>query len=153
MKKTLIAIVLVICILFTGCTFMSNAPGSEESVSCGDINTNIPNAKYFDIFEWPTFGASTRIPVANWSDRGLILASSENTFWVEVGYATQENYDEYVEACQEAGYTQEYYNIPGSLYYGENDDGHFVQTTYNETDHYVAIQTGNVSAGWDKWWE
>ena len=64
MKKTLIAMVLVICILFTGCTFMSNAPDSEESVSCGEVNTSIPNAKYFDIFEWPTFGASTRIPVS-----------------------------------------------------------------------------------------
>lgn len=169
MKKftiaNIIAITLATCLLFAGCTITIDSKSADistesevsepisEEVTAEETIPDIPGAKDFDTFEWPTFGAVTRIPVADWSDRGLILADSENTFWVQVGYSTQDNYDDYVKACQDAGFTEDYYNVAGYMYYGANADGYFVQLTYNEYDHYVAIQTGNVDAGWNKWWE
>lgn len=167
MKKfTIAAIILSISLMFAGCTITIDSKSAdistesevtesvlEESITEEESIPDIPGAKEFDTFEWPTFGAVTRIPVADWSDRGMILADSENTFWVQVGYSTQDNYNEYVKACQEAGFTEDYYNVAGYMYYGANTDGYFVQLTYNEYDHYVAIQTGNVDAGWNKWWE
>lgn len=161
-----VALILATCLLFAGCTITINSKPDdasnesevtesvqEESIVEEETIPDIPGAKEFDTFEWPTFGAVTRIPVADWSNRGLILCDSENSFWVQVGYSTKDNYDNYVKACQDAGFTEDYYNIAGYMYYGANADGYFVQLTYNEYDHYIAIQTGSVDAGWNKWWE
>lgn len=170
MKKfTIAGVILSVCLMFVGCTItinsktddVSNESEVTESVQeetiveeeTEEAIPDIPGAKAFDTFEWPTFGAVTRIPVADWSNRGLILCDSENTFWVQVGYSTKDNYDNYVKACRDAGFTEDYYSVAGYIYYGANTDGYFVQATYNQYDHYVAIQTGNVDAGWSKWWE
>ena len=165
-KNIIIAIALIICMTFAGCTAYTGSAGMqdtntvEESISentetggsSEEINNDIPDATYFDIFEWPSFGASTKIPSVDWSDRGKILADSENTFWAQVGYSTKENYEEYVKDCQEMGYTENYYNVAGYMYYGKNADGYAVQLTYNQYEHYIAIQvTSNVSE-WNKWW-
>lgn len=169
MKKfTITAIILSICLIFAGCTITIDSKSADISTesevsepileeATAEENEepipDIPDAKEYPEFEWPTFGAVTRIPVADWSSKGQILADSENTFWVQVGYSTQDDYNDYVKACQDAGFTEDYYNVAGYMYYGANADGYFVQLTYNEYDHYVAIQTGNVDAGWNKWWE
>lgn len=169
MKKfTAIIVVLSLCLAFAGCTItigFTNPPATEPVEStipetteapttapAEETLSDIPGAKEFPEFEWPTFGAVTRIPVADWSTHGTILANSENSFWVQVGYSTLDNYNDYVKACQDAGFTEDYYNAEGYMYYGANADGYFVQLTYNQYDHYVAIQTGSVSAGWNKWW-
>lgn len=112
----------------------------------------IPNAKEFPEFEWPTFGAATKVPTPDWSNYGEILIDSEIGFWGQVGYTTLDDYDTYVKACQEAGYIEDYYSVSGYFYYGANADGYAVQLTYNQYDHYLAIQVTAYASEWDKWW-
>ena len=42
--------------------------------------------------------------------------------------------------------------MPGYFYYGEDSDGRAVQLTYDQYDHYIAIQVTGDAAGWTKWW-
>lgn len=167
MKKfTIAAIILSICLMFAGCTAASNdisteAPTSETTETTetsipeeteGSLS-EIPNAKEFPEIEWPTFGAATKIPTPEWSNCGSILIDSETHLWVQVGYSTLDDYNAYVKACQEMGYTEDYYNVAGYMYYGANTDDYGVQLTYNQTDHYIAIQVTACASEWDKWWE
>lgn len=177
MKKFAVAIiVLSIALLFTGCTFTigsgsKNSPAKnntetvetvekpEPSIEESEMNKaetetppDIPDAKEFPEFEWPTFGASTKVPTPEWSNYGEILVDSEITFWGQVGYTTLEDYNAYVKACQNAGYIEDYYNVAGYIYYGANADGYGVQLTYNQYEHYMAIQVTAYASEWDKWW-
>lgn len=113
---------------------------------------DVPNAKEFPEFEWPTFGAATKVPTPDWSHYGDILIDSEIGFWGQVGYTTLDDYTVYVKACQEAGYTEDYYSVSGYFYYGANEDGYAVQLTYNQYDHYLAVQVTAYASEWDKWW-
>lgn len=164
MKKITVAvIVLFITLLFTGCTFTigsgsrgssvkTNTEESEMNKAETETPPDIPDAKEFPEFEWPTFGASTKVPAPEWSNYGEILVDSEITFWGQVGYTTLEDYNAYVKACQDAGYIEDYYNVAGYIYYGANADGYGVQLTYNQYEHYMAIQVTAYASEWDKWW-
>lgn len=175
-KLSIIVFILSICLLFASCTF-SIGIGSEvdtvdqpenkvveeneESIPLEpepnvevEVETppDVPNAKEFPEFEWPTFGAATKVPAPDWSNYGEILIDSEIGFWGQVGYTTLDDYDVYVKACQEAGYIEDYYSVAGYFYYGANADGYAVQLTYNQYDHYLAIQVTAYASEWDKWW-
>lgn len=181
MKKfTAIIVVLSLCLAFAGCTAAIGSASTPTDISTDtDTATNeftiiipettetteapttvsteetlpdIPNAKEFPEIEWPTFGAATKIPTPDWSNHGEILIDSETGFWGQIGYSTLDNYTAYVKACQEAGYIEDYYNVAGYMYYGANTDGYAVQLTYNQYEHYVAIQVTHDAASWNKWW-
>lgn len=162
--KKIIAItmmaMMILCI-FAGCSenkTEANTPEENPEVTepveetPNDPASDIPNAKGFPEMSWPTFGAATKIPAPDWSSNGEILVDSEITFWVQVGYSTVDNYNDYMKACQEAGFTKDYYSIANYMYYGANSDGYAIQLTYNEYDHYIAIQVTANAADWDKWW-
>lgn len=169
MKKfTAIIAALSLCLAFAGCANASTdipteAPTTKviettipETTAAAtepkETLPDIPNAKEFPEIEWPTFGAATKIPVPDWSNHGEILIDSETGFWGQIGYTTLDDYTAYVKACQELGYIEDYYNVAGYMYYGANADGYAVQLTYNQYDHYVAIQVTHDAASWNKWW-
>lgn len=147
MKKFTCAIVMVLFFsFFAGCAANINISKAEEQTR------GIPNVKEFPEIEWPTFGIVTKVPVPTWSNCGRILADSETLFWGEIGYSTLDDYTSYVEECQSVGYTENYYNNTGYMYYGEDSEGRAVQITYNQYSHYVAIQVTNNAETWNKWW-
>lgn len=167
MKKFItVVVILSLCMAFAGCTVTigsANTPNvatneptdtipetAEEAVE--EAPPDIPNAKDFPEFEWPTFGAATKVPTPDWSNRGEILIDSETGFWGQVGYSTLDDYNAYIKACQDAGYIEDYYNVAGYMYYGANADGYGVQLTYNKQDYYMAIQVTAYASEWDKWW-
>lgn len=157
MKKLAIIVILSLCMIFVGCTnntekFTETQSETNVTETTEEASSNIPNAKEFPEIEWPTFGAATKIPTPDWSNHGEILVDSETSFWVQVGYTTLDDYTSYVKACQDSGFTNDYYNSEGYIYYGANSDGYAVQLTYNQYDHYVAIQVTANASEWDKWW-
>lgn len=146
-KLVIVSIILCLVMSFVGCT------NSVIDIFTESTTPIIQNDKEFPEIEWPTFGAATKIPIPTWSNYGEILVDSETEFWCQIRYSTLDDYENYVNACQEAGYIDDQYNDDGYMYYGSNDDNYGVQLTYNKYDHYVAIQVTNDSYNWDKWWE
>lgn len=150
MKKFVAIIaIMAVCLSFIACDRTSTSPTEAATEPATE---SLPNAKEFPEITWPTFGAATKIPTPDWSSNGKILADSETTLWVQVGYSTLDDFNNYVKACQDAGYTEDYYNVPGYIYYGADSDNYAVLLTYNEYDHYIAIQVTANAAEWDKWW-
>lgn len=158
MKKNIaiILMTLLLLVFFTACSETDKVDTdipTEETTETTESPTNIPAAKEFPEIAWPTFGAATKVPIPEWSTHGEILIDSETDFWAQVGYSTQKNYDDYMKVCQEIGFKENYYNMDGYMYYGENTDGYAVQLTYNKDDRYIAIQVTANADEWDKWWK
>lgn len=170
MKKFAVIIAVIFSLVFAGCADQTQAQYTTEAIiettieATTEMSTeattipteetlpDIPDAKEFPEMEWPTFGAATKIPVPDWSNYGEILIDSETGFWAQIGYSTLDDYRAYVKACQEMGYIENYYNVAGYMYYGENADGYAVQLTYNQYDHYISIQVTAFASEWNKWW-
>ena len=170
MKKFIsVILILVLCFAIVGCSKQVNAETTEAigaptnattepatieptTVPTTESSIDIPNAKEFPEITWPTFGIVTKVPTPDWSTCGEILVDSEMLFWGQVGYSTVDDFNAYVKACQDAGYIEDYYSLPGYFYYGADSEGRAVQLTYNEYDHYVAIQVTINAAEWNKWW-
>lgn len=132
----------------------ASAAPTEESV-VGDDRPDIPDAEYFDEFVWPTFGLATKIPIPSWSKWGLFLGNetSETYCWVQVGYSTLDDFNDYVKACQDAGYTEDSYYKNGYMYYAVDSDGRGIQVHYNQWSHFLDIQVTIDPSDWDKSWE
>lgn len=140
----IIAIIMVLAICFS-------------IVACANSNEiDIPdfsNASEFPEIEWPTTGFSTVIPPVTWSNRGAIYSDVDGKYWAGVGYTTLENYEKYLAACQEMGYTIDAYNEPGSFYFALNEAGYGVQLVYHKHSYELAIYAIEDGSSRDRWWE
>ena len=144
-KANLIAAILVVfAIVLTGC-------GAAKGPAEVDIS-QFPDAYEFDVYEWPAFGITENIPTPMWSNRGEIYWDTNDSFCGEVGYATQKDYDDYVKECQDAGYTENYYSVPGSLYYATNAEGYAVLIIYEEYGDSVQLQVTSNPETWNRPW-
>lgn len=70
----------------------------------------------------------------------------------QVGYSTVDEFNDYVEVCQDAGYTNDCYSEPGYFYYGADSDGYAIQLTYDQCNHYITILATDDPDMWNKWW-
>lgn len=181
MKKIIsIALILVLCLSFIGCSKKEEATNdistkmpeetSDDNVeavkeileSKKPTNSNlnpadlsIPDAIEYDVISWPVFGIATKIPIPTWSDRGCFYSSetSETMLWANIGYTTLDDYRGYVKALEDYGYNLNIHETKDYLFWGENEEGYGVQLTYVSWSRYMAIQVTSNAADWDVWWE
>ena len=108
----------------------------------GHADLLIPDAKDYDVIEWPTYGIATNLPVPTWSDRGQFYGSpsDETMFWAEIGYTTLKDYEDYVEMCKAYGFNQNIQEEPGSSFIAYNEDGYMIDLLYVPWSKYVDIQ-------------
>lgn len=108
----------------------------------GHADLLIPDAKEYDVIEWPTYGIATNLPVPTWSDRGQFYGSpsDETMFWAEIGYTTLKDYEGYVEACKACGFDKDIQEDPGSSFIAYNEDGYMIDLLYVPWSKYVDIQ-------------
>ena len=108
----------------------------------GHADLLIPDAKEYDVIEWPTYGIATNLPVPTWSDRGQFYGSSsdETMFWAEIGYTTLKDYEDYVEQLKACGFDQDIQEDPGSSFIAYNEDGYMGDLLYVPWSKYVDIQ-------------
>lgn len=149
MRKTnlIIAVLMICALVLAGCS-TAKEPAKPVEV---DIS-QFPDASEYDEYEWPAFGITQKIPTPMWSNRGEIYWDMENSFCCDVGYSTKENYNSYVKECQDAGYTENYYSVPGSLYYATNSEGYAVLLIYSDYGEYVEIQATSNPETWNRPW-
>ena len=86
----------------------------------------------FAEFEWPKSDIAKLIPVPE-SNIGRIEWEASDGFVIYVGETTKEDFDKYVDACQENGFTVDYY-AGEDFYYGYNEDGFHLYLNYYEND-------------------
>lgn len=125
---------------------------TEESTTNEIDISQFPDADEYDEFEWPSFGVTENIPVPTWSNRGYVYLDTSESFCGEVGYTTLDDYNSYVKQCQVDGYVENYYSVPGYLYYAENTDGCAVLLLYNDSGEYAQIQVTTNPESWNRPW-
>lgn len=117
---------------------------NEENTAptLGHADLLIPDAKEYDVIEWPTYGIATNLPIPTWSDRGQFYGSpsDETMFWAEIGYTTLKDYEDYVEACKAAGFDKDIQEDPGSSFIAYNEEGYMIDLLYVPWSKYVDIQ-------------
>ena len=123
--------------------FSLMACSSTVNVQTGEVDvTKFPEATSYDKFDWPEFGISEKIPSPTWSNRGEIRCDTDNYFGVEIGYSTKANFDSYVKACYDAGFSENYFNnetVLGYLYAADNAEGYHISVIYR-TKNVMSIE-------------
>ena len=123
--------------------FSLMACGSTVNVQTGEVDvTKFPEATSYDRFDWPEFGISEKIPSPTWSNRGEIRCDTDNYFGVDIGYSTKANFDSYVKACYDAGFSENYFNnetVLGDLYAADNTEGYHISVIYR-TKNVMSIE-------------
>lgn len=143
MKKIIATIIsLIVLISLTAC-------GSEGGATVKQVDpSKFPEAEYFEEFAWPEFGISEGIPKPDWSNRGKVKWNSDDYFAVDIGYSTKADFDSYVRACYDAGFTIDYYNsetVIGDLYSANNEEGYHISVVYR-VKNVIAIELSAPAA-------
>ena len=119
--KKLITILLAVLLVF-GC------------VACG--NSEKEN---FTEISWPTSELVSRLPVPE-STYGEIVSESADYFSVDIGNTSVEQFNAYVSACQENGYTVDYSKSSHS-FSAYDAEGYYVWVNYSAEDMIMDIMT------------
>lgn len=104
--------------------------------SSNEVNVNkFPDAAEYQEFTWPTFGLASKLPTPSWSNRGEIGIDSAYAFSADIGYTTAADYDAYIKACYDLGYTEDYFttSFEDSRSFSANTiDGYYIFVTLDE---------------------
>lgn len=95
----------------------------NESLS---INLEIPMA--LGTITWPSSAAGKQLPVPE-SKTGKFSFEYDDNFFVYIGDMSKTDYDAYVAACSDMGFTVDY-NKGDTYYYADNSDGWHVSLKY-----------------------
>lgn len=96
------------------------------------MNIDIEAPEEMAKFEWPTGKAGKMIPHTK-SDIGNILWENDTGFAVKVGKTTMDDYNNYVKACSDSGFTVNY-SKSDKMYYADNADGYHLTLSYEGFD-------------------
>ncbi len=115
----------------------SAASGCSKSNSGFDDIEISSVTEDFKEFKWPTSGLAAMLPAPE-SSYGEISTESSNSFYVYVGNTTMEQYDAYVEACREKGFTVDY-EKSRTWFHADNEAAYHLSLNYNEEESYMTI--------------
>lgn len=160
MKKIIIfATIIAIILSFAGCstgmakktmvetTIVTTEP-TETTLPVGApteaiIESTAETMETIGEFYWPTFGIAEKLPEVDWTNRGQIYVDSPDSFYCDIYDTDLKTFGDYVSACQELGYTVDYYNIPGSTYYANNKEGYTLTVAYYKDNDRMSISLYN----------
>lgn len=93
-----------------------------------ELTVNLKCPPEFSEIEWPNSTAGNLLPVPK-SLTGKFSFEYDYSFYVELGNTSKEDYDNYVKACSEKGFTVDY-NKGDDYYYADNLDGWHLSLNY-----------------------
>lgn len=91
----------------------------------------------FKEFKWPTSGLATMLPTPE-SNYGEISTESSTSLFVYVGDTSKQQYDAYVEACQEKGFSVDY-SKGADYFHASNTGGYRLSLSYDDEESYMTI--------------
>lgn len=98
------------------------------SSSNEEMNVYLDAPEEMSEFEWPTSGLGTMLPITK-SNIGRICWNNSETFIVHVGNTSIQEYNEYVKACEQKGFTVDY-SKGDKTYSALNTDGYKISLMY-----------------------
>lgn len=102
--------------------------GLEISHTSDDLSIHLTAPKKFSNITWPQGTAGSLLPVPK-SMIGEFSYEYDNSFCLYLGDTSKEDYNEYVNACSEKGFTVDY-NKGDDYYYADNTDGWHLSLNY-----------------------
>lgn len=89
-------------------------------------------------YSWPTSGIATLLPQPE-SIYGEVISDSEDHFSITVYRVSQNDFNAYVDACKEEGFTVDY-NGSSSSYFAEDSKGNSISLFYDEDEKEMSIR-------------
>lgn len=133
-KKILLAVAIVCLVLgfaTRGCT------GAHSSDSATSTYQDYSVTSEFHDIKWPNSELVKQIPEPE-SKYGKIQSESTKGFFVYIGQTDIDQYEKYVEACQEKGFTVDY--SKGETYFtAKNEAGYSLSLRYDAEESYMTI--------------
>ncbi len=107
-----------------------NDEGYELSLSFVNNNLSIILQAPENLSEisWPTSGIASLLPTPK-SNLGKIIIDSSNSFKIEIGNTSKEEFNNYVKDCQNKGFNIDYSNKE-DYYYAKNNEGYTININY-----------------------
>ena len=121
-RGCLIAVVVVIAIAIIG--GISRCGGGEKE----EIHQ----------LNWPDSGLAAMLPEPG-TDKGEVSMDSADYLSVDLEQRSEGDFNKYVEACKEKGFTVDY-SSSSSSYYADNEDGYHLSLYYAESRDEISIQ-------------
>lgn len=131
MKKT-IAVILVLTMCFSLFACGKRATENEETKPKEAISDVSGSS-----LRWPNLGICTLLPKPD-ADEGIVNYDSSESADIDVYNVSWDAYYQYVESCQEMGFTLDYYSSENS-YEANNADGYSLWLYYDEEDQIMSI--------------
>lgn len=124
-----------IILLLLGPAVSSCSMSASSSSSPSSSNHSI--TEDFKEIKWPTSGLATMLPTPE-SSYGEIYTESSTSLYVYVGNTSEEQYNAYMEACQEKGFTVDYTKSSG-YFRASNAEAYRLSLSYDEEESYMTI--------------
>ncbi len=106
--------------------------------SDGDISVDLDAPEKLSEITWPTSGLATLLPTPK-STFGKIITDSSEYFHIQLGKTSKDEYNDYVKACEEKGFTNDY-EKEEKYYTATNADNYEITIKYlgnNNIDIYI----------------
>lgn len=87
---------------------------------------------------WPDSGLAAMLPEPG-TDKGEVSMDSADYLSVDLEQRSEEDFNKYVEACKEKGFTVDY-SSSSSSYYADNEEGYHLSLFYAESRDEISIQ-------------
>lgn len=102
--------------------------------ACGNSNSNTPTTEEetYSEFDWPTSDIANLLPVPK-SNIGKISWEASYGFVIYVSETSQADFKDYVKACKESGFVEDY-RAGDDYYYGDNENGYHLSLRFEEND-------------------
>lgn len=128
--KQNILLPLLLFLIVSGCGNLSNPEGT--------INTSDEEVeREFGVYDWPSNEIGKSIPVPE-SNLGSFKWEDEYSFMIYIGETSKEDYDTYVEKCEENGFVIDYWKGETN-FFGYNEDNYYLSIDYQENDYIMTI--------------
>lgn len=110
-----------------------NSDGYQLGLSYTDfsepyISINLDAPKAIGDLAWPDYGLATLLPNPN-KVKGEVANDSSSVFSAYIGDVSKDEYDTYVEACRQKGFTEDHSKYDDS-YYAEDVRGNSLQVSF-----------------------
>ena len=100
----------------------------QSSFSKEEIQITLDEPVKMTSYKWPSTGIGSKLPALN-TDKGKVSTNSSDTFTIYVGNVTIDDFNDYVDACLDAGFDVDYSRYDKS-YYADNKNGDHLTITY-----------------------
>lgn len=88
-------------------------------------------------YKWPSYGIAALLPEPA-AKYGKIYSKSEDYFSIELYFVSQSDFENYVDACRESGFTVDYREF-SSHYYADDKNGNSLTISFDNKDAEMSI--------------